>query len=146
EDYYVSRRFPEPRWIPRREPVIHGDWSPHSPLTREQHDAFVHDGFLVLENLFRPDEIAVLESELSRLRGDPSELQAETIIAEPRSREIRSIFAVHNQNFLFKRLAMDQRLIDIARHILGDEVYIHQSRLNYKPGYVGKEFYWHSDF
>jgi ectoine hydroxylase len=25
-------------------------------------------------------------------------------------------------------------------------VYIHQSRLNYKPGFRGKEFYWHSDF
>src|SRR3546814_19751740 len=24
--------------------------------------------------------------------------------------------------------------------------YIHQSRLNYKPGFKGKEFYWHSDF
>src|SRR3546814_17551354 len=27
-----------------------------------------------------------------------------------------------------------------------DLVYIHQSRLNYKPGFKGKEFYWHSDF
>jgi ectoine hydroxylase-related dioxygenase (phytanoyl-CoA dioxygenase family) len=25
-------------------------------------------------------------------------------------------------------------------------VYLHQSRLNYKPGFTGKEFYWHSDF
>jgi ectoine hydroxylase len=25
-------------------------------------------------------------------------------------------------------------------------VYVHQSRLNYKPGFQGKEFYWHSDF
>src|SRR5690606_31153873 len=38
------------------------------------------------------------------------------------------------------------RLAGIARYLLGDEVYIHQSRLNYKPGFFGKEFYWHSDF
>src|SRR5690606_39163792 len=29
---------------------------------------------------------------------------------------------------------------------LDSEVYIHQSRVNLKPGFHGKEFYWHSDF
>jgi ectoine hydroxylase len=29
---------------------------------------------------------------------------------------------------------------------LNDDVYLHQSRLNYKPGFRGKGFYWHSDF
>ena len=43
------------------------------------------------------------------------------------------------------RLA-DARLADVARFLLNDEVYLHQSRLNYKPGFQGKEFYWHSDF
>src|SRR5690606_24848873 len=27
-----------------------------------------------------------------------------------------------------------------------DDVYVHQSRINLKPGFRGKEFYWHSDF
>src|SRR3546814_3582850 len=44
------------------------------------------------------------------------------------------------------RLAADDRLAGVARFLLGDDVYVHQSRLNYKPGFVGKEFYWHSDF
>ena len=44
------------------------------------------------------------------------------------------------------RLAADDRLAGIARFLLDDDVYLHQSRLNYKPGFVGKEFYWHSDF
>jgi ectoine hydroxylase len=37
-------------------------------------------------------------------------------------------------------------VLDAARQILGSEVYIHQSRVNLKPGFSGKEFYWHSDF
>jgi ectoine hydroxylase len=45
-----------------------------------------------------------------------------------------------------ERLAADERLAGVARFLLGDDVYVHQSRLNYKPGFVGKEFYWHSDF
>jgi ectoine hydroxylase len=59
---------------------------------------------------------------------------------------LRSLFAVHASNPLFARLARDSRLVDIAQFLLDDEVYIHQSRLNYKPGLRGKEFYWHSDF
>jgi ectoine hydroxylase len=44
------------------------------------------------------------------------------------------------------RLAADERLAGVARFLLDDDVYVHQSRLNYKPGFQGKEFYWHSDF
>jgi ectoine hydroxylase len=46
----------------------------------------------------------------------------------------------------FNRLVADARLVNVARQILGSEVYVHQSRLNLKPGFSGKEFYWHSDF
>lgn len=34
----------------------------------------------------------------------------------------------------------------MARQILASEVYLHQSRINRKPGFRGREFYWHSDF
>jgi ectoine hydroxylase len=53
---------------------------------------------------------------------------------------------VHSISPVFKRLASDVRLAGIAQGLLDDDVYIHQSRLNYKPGFRGKEFYWHSDF
>ena len=42
--------------------------------------------------------------------------------------------------------AADARLAAIARFLLDDDVYLHQTRMNYKPGFQGKEFYWHSDF
>src|SRR5690606_15131011 len=44
------------------------------------------------------------------------------------------------------RRSADERLAGVASFLLNDEVYVHQSRLNYKPGFKGKEFYWHSDF
>jgi ectoine hydroxylase len=44
------------------------------------------------------------------------------------------------------RLAADERLAGVASFLLDDQVYLHQTRLNYKPGFKGKEFYWHSDF
>src|SRR3546814_1501545 len=56
------------------------------------------------------------------------------------------MFQIHAQSNLLRRLAADERLAGVARFLLDDTVYIHQSRLNYKPGFQGKEFYWHSDF
>lgn len=101
---------------------------------------------IVLEGVFSDAEVAHLQAAASKLLADPAALDAETIVAEPQSREIRSIFEIHRQSDAMARLASDARLADVARFLLGDEVYIHQSRLNYKPGFKGKEFYWHSDF
>jgi ectoine hydroxylase len=43
-------------------------------------------------------------------------------------------------------VAADPRVADAARQLVGSDVYIHQSRINFKPGFAGKEFWWHSDF
>src|SRR3546814_5528692 len=69
-----------------------------------------------------------------------------TLVRSPGSDVGRSIFRVHELSDRLARLARDPRLIHIARQILGSEVYMHQSRANMKPGFKGKEFYWHSDF
>ena len=34
----------------------------------------------------------------------------------------------------------------MVRQLLGSKAYIHQSRINFKPGFHGKGFDWHSDF
>ena len=145
-DLSPSRTHAEPDWLARRDPVAHSPWSFDAPLTREQHETFERDGYLVLEGLFEGEEIQALQDELSRLQGLPDELDLRTVIAEPESGALRSIFAIHEQSRLFARLASDARLVSVAEHLLADEVYIHQSRLNYKTGFDGKEFYWHSDF
>lgn len=37
-------------------------------------------------------------------------------------------------------------MLDIAHQLLDSDVYIRQSRINYKPGFTGTGFNWHSDF
>lgn len=145
-DAWPSRVEPAPRWIARETPAIRSEWTHDAPLTIEQHLAFERDGFLVINDLFSSAEVALLQGELEKLRGDQSSLEPDTIIREPSDDEIRSIFAIHRQSDVFHRLACEERLVGIARHIVADDVYIHQSRLNHKPGFRGKEFYWHSDF
>ena len=146
EDLYPSRCASEPEFLPRRDPVVHGRWHPEAPLTREQTEHFDAKGYLVLEGLFSDAEVAKLQAETGRLLADPKHLEPETVITEPEADEVRSIFRIHAQNPAMARLAADARLAGIASFLLDDEVYLHQSRLNYKPGFAGKEFYWHSDF
>ena len=59
---------------------------------------------------------------------------------------VQRALAVHERSERFAALARHPRLLAIARQILGDEVYLHQTRLYLKPGFEGKEFWWHSDF
>lgn len=145
-DLYPSRQDTEARVLPRLDPVVHSSWREDAPLTREQTSQFENDGYLVLTDIFTAEEVAALQGATVRLLGDPAALDAETVITEPGVNEIRSIFMIHEQDKVMQRLAADERLASVARFLLGDDVYVHQSRLNYKPGFVGKEFYWHSDF
>ncbi|MGE3298005.1 MAG: ectoine hydroxylase [Porticoccaceae bacterium] len=145
-DLYPSRGQRMAELVSRRDPVVHNTWHEGAPISQAQTQKFERDGYLELDNLFTGDEVAVLQAESAKLLADPHLLDAETVITEPGEKAIRSIFMIHRQNAVVARLAADERLAGVARFLLGDDVYIHQSRLNYKPGFQGKEFYWHSDF
>jgi ectoine hydroxylase len=67
-------------------------------------------------------------------------------VLEPDSQEIRSIFDVHQLSPIFGELVAHPGLTGPARQLLGSDVYVHPSRVNFKPGFNGQEFYWHSDF
>ncbi|EIM72351.1 ectoine hydroxylase [Nitratireductor aquibiodomus RA22] len=145
QDPYPSR-LPEERWLPRQDRTVWSQWRPDAPLTAQQADQFDRDGFLILKDIFTAEEVEALKAESVAMRNGERDLMDGSVITEPGSDEVRTIFKLPEQSSLFNRLASDRRVAGIARFLLGDEVYIHQSRLNYKPGFTGKEFYWHSDF
>jgi ectoine hydroxylase len=107
---------------------------------------YTDHGHLHFDDLLSADEVQACLDELQRLRADKVIKDADEAVIEPGSRELRSIFAVHRSSEVLRRLAQHPRLVAIARQLLGGDVYIHQSRINYKGGFRGKEFYWHSDF
>ena len=145
-DAYPSRVDEIGGMYERKDPVIYSNSLSNSPLSQQQIQDYEKNGFLIIENVFSEKEINNLQTELDELRKDKSVSQSNEVITEPQSGDIRSIFRVHGKNKKFGWLACDERLTKIAQYILNDEVYIHQSRLNYKPAFRGKEFYWHSDF
>ena len=148
EDLYPSRINSEPTVIERNDPILHSDAGQLSPgpLTIEQLKSFDSNGFLFLPNLFSDQEVKNMQSELDGLWEEASSSTRPEVIREPQSDKVRSIFAVHRDDPMFSALARDSRLQSAVEQILGSEVYVHQSRINYKQGFNGKEFYWHSDF
>lgn len=145
-DLYPSRQHDEPSWQERLDPVVYRSDLANAPIAPDLIERFERDGYLVIPNLFSADEVAVFREELERMRQDPAVAESGKTIKEPDSGAIRSVFAIHKDNALFARIAADERTAGIARFILGGDLYVHQSRMNFKPGFTGKEFYWHSDF
>lgn len=145
-DLYPSRRKSTAQLLGRQDPVVHASGDVESPIPKDLVEQYERDGFLVIERLFDAEEVLVLRRELDRLRAERASLDAESVIIEPESNAVRSIFKAHRVSPIFERLARDARLVNIAQYLLGGDVYLHQTRLNYKPGFVGKAFYWHSDF
>ena len=145
-DEYPSRTGNDAKIIERRDPVVYSSANDRAPLTSAQVESYAEQGFIVLRDLFDEGELSAMIEELDRLRFKKEMKDQESVILEPSDNAVRSIFAVHRVSPLFARLAQNARLVDIARFILDDEVYLHQTRVNYKPGLHGKEFFWHSDF
>lgn len=146
EDLYPSRIENKPSIIKRKDPVVYPDKGFKGPLKSEQLTSYEEKGYLFMENFFSEDEVKFLKKELASLWEESQERKVPEIIREPGGDEVRSIFAVHRDNKVFKDLSNHPRLVGAINQILGSEVYIHQSRINFKPGFTGKEFYWHSDF
>lgn len=144
-DDYPTRAARE-SWLDRKDPVCWGKWTPDAPLTREQAEEFDRNGFLILRDLFSDDEVARLQRESRRLRSGEARLHADNVVTEPGSDAVRTVFRLEEESAVFNRLARDARIAGAVRFLLDDDPYLHQSRLNYKPGFTGKEFYWHSDF
>ncbi len=103
-------------------------------------------GYLFIPNLIDGEELEALRKEMNALLSNDAYRDKAFSITEPESHEIRSLFAVHRLSERLGALASDERVAGAARQIIGDDPYVHQSRINYKPGFAGKGFNWHSDF
>ncbi|SFR41940.1 ectoine hydroxylase [Marinobacter daqiaonensis] len=148
KDLFPTRLERKVDMFGRLDPVVHtpeSEWD-KGPLTREQVRDFDERGFLFFESFFQKEEMEKFIEELQDYEKDENVKASEGAILEPGKEEIRSIFGIHEFSERFDRLTRDPRLLAMVQQLLNSDVYIHQSRINYKPGFKGKGFNWHSDF
>jgi ectoine hydroxylase len=144
-DLYPTRLGTPAAPSDRQDPVVWGS-AEDGPMDAATLQGYDEKGYLSIESLVTPDEVEAFRAELRRLSEDPTVRADERTIVERESQEVRSVFEVHKVSDVFAKIANDPRVVGRARQLLGSDVYIHQSRVNFKPGFEGKEFGWHSDF
>jgi ectoine hydroxylase len=144
-DRYPTRISSEILLMKRNEPTVWG--SPEDgPITEDDLAGFGTSGFLAVSELLTPAEVDECLEELERRGSDSPGAGDDRTSAGPHGDEVRTVFGIHSMDGPLGKLARDPRLADRARQILGSDVYVHQSRISYRPGFSGKGFYWHSDF
>ena len=111
-------------------------------LTDMQIAQFRDDGFLILPSLFSPDEVGVMKAELPRLFAE----RRPENFREKRSDAVRTAMALHRRSDVYARLVRHPRLVEPARQILGDDLYIQQVKVNAKEAFSGDVWQWHYDF
>ncbi|MGM0702470.1 MAG: ectoine hydroxylase [Pseudomonadota bacterium] len=147
QDLFPTRLERKLGMFERIDPVVHSAEQRNSgPLSAEEVDEFERKGFISFDSFFDKAQMDDFIQDLRDYENDADLKLSEGTVLEPGREEIRSIFGIHEISERFSRLTRDPRLLAMVRQLLGSDVYIHQSRINYKPGFKGKGFEWHSDF
>ena len=111
-------------------------------LSQEQIERFERDGFLFFPSLFRPEEVKVLIDEVPRLYAQ----RRPENVREKGSDAVRTNFAAHMYSLPFAKLARHPRMVEPIVQIFGEDVYMHQFKINGKMAFDGDVWQWHQDY
>ncbi|WP_277451505.1 ectoine hydroxylase [Janibacter sp. DB-40] len=142
-DVYRTRLEARSQIEPRVHPVVWGA-DPSGPLSTEQVLAYDEHGYHTAEGVLSDTDITTCLSEVDSVTSHLGD--DERVVRESTNGEVRSLFDAHRFSDAIAGICAREEIMGVAEQILGDEVYIHQSRVNLKPGFGGGPFYWHSDF
>ena len=143
-DPYPTRSAGTASVQPRQDKVVWGS-AESGPMDAATLAGFEEKGYLNIEELISPEEVRRTRRSWIGSPRTPQSARTTAASSKPEPGS-RSIFEVHKISEVFAKIANDPRVVDRAKQLLGSDVYIHQSRVNFKPGFEGKEFMWHSDF
>jgi ectoine hydroxylase len=111
-------------------------------LSREQIERFKREGFVFFPSLFRPEEVKVLVDEVPRLYAQ----HRPENVREKGSEAVRTNFAAHLYSLPFAKLARHPRMVEPIVQIFGEDVYMHQFKINGKMAFDGDVWQWHQDY
>ncbi|MFI4974069.1 MAG: phytanoyl-CoA dioxygenase family protein [Caulobacterales bacterium] len=121
--------------------------APPRRLTREQQSRFNEQGFVRLEGLFSPDEIAAVTAAI-----DPWEAKGEARLREAGGTILISTadvitFTVHlvRRSAVLKAFAAHPAIVDVCHDLMGDDVRLYWDQSVYKKTGKVQEFPWHQD-
>ena len=111
-------------------------------LTPEQLAQFDRDGYLFFPSLFSPPEIATLTDAVPALYAQ----ERPENVRERTGGVVRTNFAAHLYSAPFARLGRHPRMVEPIKQLFGEDVYMHQFKINGKAAFDGDVWQWHQDY
>ena len=111
-------------------------------LTPDQLAQFDRDGYLFFPGLFTPEETKTLTDEVPNLYSRRDAFN----VREKDSDSVRTNFAAHLYSEPFAKLARHPRMVETVQELLGEELYMHQFKVNGKMAFEGDVWQWHQDY
>ncbi|WP_165945188.1 phytanoyl-CoA dioxygenase family protein [Micromonospora sp. KC723] len=114
-----------------------------APLSAEMLADYHRNGFLLLPADYLP--VGVLD----RLRAAAPGVLAQDgpqRVLERDGVTVRSVYGPHRSDPVVAEVSRSASLAGAAGQLLGDEVYVHQSKINLKAAFAGDQWEWHQDY
>jgi ectoine hydroxylase len=111
-------------------------------LTSQQLQQFDREGYLFFPSLFTPAEIKALTDEVPALYAQ----RRPENVREKTGDVVRTNFAAHLYSYPFAKLARHPRMVEPIKSLFGEDVYMHQFKINGKQAFDGDVWQWHQDY
>ena len=111
-------------------------------LSKQQLEQFDRDGYLFFPGLFTREEIKALTDEVPSLYAQ----RRPENVREKTGDVVRTNFAAHLYSAPFARLARHPRMVEPVKQLFGEDVYMHQFKINGKAAFDGDVWQWHQDY
>jgi ectoine hydroxylase len=111
-------------------------------LTPQQLEEFDREGYLFFPSQFTPQEMKVLIGAVPELYARREVYN----VREKGTEAVRINFAAHMYSKPFARLARHPRMVQPVMDLFGEEVYMHQFKINGKAAFDGDVWQWHQDY
>lgn len=116
------------------------------PLSDTQMDQYKEQGYLFIPDFLGSDDPVLLADCVENEKLLLSSADKRGFITEANNPLVRSVFDAHRLNAAFGKAARHPFFVAAARQILGSDIYIHQTHVNYKHAFFGEHYFWHQDY
>ncbi|MEJ3748499.1 phytanoyl-CoA dioxygenase family protein [Actinomycetes bacterium KLBMP 9797] len=100
------------------------------------------NGFLLLSDHLPPRTLAELAEAAPRVLAQDGPQR----VLERDGVTVRSVYGPHRTDPAVAAVSRSTELAGAARQVLGDDVYVHQSKINLKAAFAGDQWEWHQDY
>ena len=111
-------------------------------LTKQQLEQFDRDGYLFFPGQFSAEETKVLSDAVPAIYSRREAYN----VREKGKDAVRTNFGAHMYSEPFARLARHPRMVRPVMDLFGEQVYMHQFKINGKAAFDGDVWQWHQDY